>query len=217
MKKDLHFDFDRLERIGLPEAVLCQGKSVQQLENILAELLENETVALLTRLDESSHASISRKFDLDYDPVSRTAFLGKPLSASSKSDVAVVAAGTSDLPVAAEAMRTLEFHGQQPRLICDIGVAGLWRLNKYLDTLKGCDALIVVAGMDGALPSVVGGLVGSLVIAVPSSTGYGVANKGQTALNAALSSCAPGVVVVNIDNGYGAAIACLRACRSNGS
>jgi NCAIR mutase (PurE)-related protein len=124
--------------------------------------------------------------------------------------VAVVTAGTSDLPVAHEALRTLAFYGLPARAIADVGVAGLWRLLRHEDELRRYPAVIVVAGMEGALFSVVGGLVRGVVIAVPTSTGYGAARGGETALHAALASCAPGVVVVNIDNGYGAACAAIR-------
>jgi NCAIR mutase (PurE)-related protein len=124
--------------------------------------------------------------------------------------VAVVTAGTSDLPVAREALRTLAFYGLPARAIADVGVAGLWRILQHEDELRRYPAVIVVAGMEGALFSVVGGLVRGAVIAVPTSTGYGAARGGETALHAALASCAPGVVTVNIDNGYGAACAAIR-------
>jgi NCAIR mutase (PurE)-related protein len=122
-----------------------------------------------------------------------------------------VTAGTSDVPVAREAVRTLRFEGFAAEEIVDVGVAGLWRLLRRVEDLQRFPVVIVAAGMDAALPSVVGGLVGGLVIAVPTSVGYGVAAGGQTALNAILASCAPGIVTVNIDNGYGAACAAMRA------
>jgi NCAIR mutase (PurE)-related protein len=124
--------------------------------------------------------------------------------------VAVVTAGTSDLPAAMEAARTLRFDGQQVFRVADVGVAGLWRLLARIEELRSYPVLIVAAGMDAALPSVIGGLVPGAVIALPTSVGYGVASGGTTALHAALASCAPGVTVVNIDNGYGAACAALR-------
>ena len=125
--------------------------------------------------------------------------------------VAIVSAGTSDQPVCREAARTLAYHGHPSAEIGDVGVAGLWRLMDRIDEIRTYPVVIVVAGMDAALPSVVGGLVPGLVIAVPTSTGYGVAKGGATAMAAMLASCAPGVTVVNIDNGYGAACAALRA------
>jgi NCAIR mutase (PurE)-related protein len=134
---------------------------------------------------------------------------------SGTTEIAVVTAGTSDVPVALEATRTLRFYGHEALAINDVGVAGIWRLFERLDSLKKMSVIIVAAGMDGALPSVIAGLVGGCVIAVPTSVGYGVADGGKTALNAALASCAPGLVVVNIDNGYGAACAALRIVRRN--
>jgi NCAIR mutase (PurE)-related protein len=127
-----------------------------------------------------------------------------------------VTAGTSDLPVAREAFRTLGFYGVGAREIADVGVAGLWRILQHEQELKRYPVVIVVAGMEGALFSVVAGLVGGVVIAVPTSTGYGVARAGETALHAALASCAPGLVTVNIDNGYGAASAALRVLATRG-
>ena len=127
--------------------------------------------------------------------------------------VAVVTAGTSDAGPAREAVRTLAFNGHATTLIMDIGVAGLWRLTERVDEIAAHPVVIAVAGMDAALPSVLGGLVGSLVIAVPTSTGYGAARGGETALASCLTSCAPGIVVCNIDNGYGAACAAMRMLR----
>lgn len=213
MSETFHFDFQRVKRIGLSEAVLCAGKSPPQIDAIVAAIVEKQHAALLTRLSENLFAELSAetRAALDFDPESGTAFLGKAAPLRDDFQVAVVTAGSSDSGVAAEARRTLRFHGCDATAFADIGVAGLWRLNKYLDQLATFPVVIVVAGMDGALPSVVGGLLGGVVIALPTSTGYGVAEGGRTALNAALTSCAPGVVVVNIDNGYGAAIAALRA------
>ena len=127
--------------------------------------------------------------------------------------VAVVTAGTSDVPVAREAVRTLEFNGVACKEVYDVGVAGLWRLMDRVEELARYPVLIAAAGMDAALPSVLGGLVPGLIIAVPTSVGYGVAAGGLTALNTLLASCAPGITVVNIDNGYGAACAALRSLR----
>jgi NCAIR mutase (PurE)-related protein len=147
---------------------------------------------------------------LDYDPLSRTAFFGEPAPLFGAPRVAVITAGTSDVPVAREAARTLRFHGHDSVPMSDIGVAGLWRLMARLDEIRALPVAIVAAGMDAALPSVVAGLVPGAVIAVPTSVGYGVAAGGHAALNAILASCAPGIVTVNIDNGYGAASAAMR-------
>ncbi len=205
-------DEERTARLGFGEAVFCAGKSARQ----IAAIIDNATIPmLLTRLDPEKYAALpeSQQASLDYDPISHTAFSGAALPAEGPADVAIITAGTSDVPVAIEAMRTLAFEGEQARLVADVGVAGLWRLLRRVEELRTARVVIVAAGMDAALPSVVGGLVGGVVIAVPTSVGYGVAAGGQTALNSVLASCAPGIVTVNIDNGYGAAIAALRALR----
>ena len=202
-------DEARALRLGFGEAVFCAGKSSEQISAILGHAQEP---MLLTRLDPERFAALpaAQRRDLDYDPVSRTAYFGAPLPSAGPAQVAVLTAGTSDVPVAREAMRTLGFQGHDARLVADVGVAGLWRLLRRVDELRAMRVVIVAAGMDAALPSVVGGLVGGVVIAVPTSVGYGVAAGGHTALNAVLASCAPGIVTVNIDNGYGAACAALR-------
>lgn len=202
-------DEARIARIGFGEAVFCAGKSALQ----IAAILDHAQVPmLLTRLDPARFAALpqAQQADLDYDPVSGTAYFGAPVPAAGPARVAVVTAGTSDVPVAREAVRTLAFQGHEARLIADVGVAGLWRLLRRVEELQQMRVVIVAAGMDAALPSVVGGLVGGVIIAVPTSVGYGVAAGGHAALNAILASCAPGIVTVNIDNGYGAACAALR-------
>jgi pyridinium-3,5-biscarboxylic acid mononucleotide synthase len=214
---DITFDFQRRERIGLGEAVLCAGKTPQQIGEAIALARARHASLLLTRLTPEMLARLApgEQASLDYDPRSRTAVLGGALRRpGGEVQVAVVTAGTSDLPVAREAIRTLAFYGVAAREIADVGVAGLWRILMHEDELKRYPVVIVVAGMEGALFSVVAGLVGGVVIAVPTSTGYGAARHGETALHAALASCAPGVVTVNIDNGYGAASAALRALRA---
>jgi len=212
MTDDATLDLGRRERIGLDEAILCQGKTVDQIAAIVETALETLPALLLTRLDGDAFAALPRELrdSLDYDPVSRTAIAGTPPEVAGAARVAVVTAGTSDLTAAREAVRTLTFYGVASHSITDVGAAGLWRLLDRLDELRRCPVTIVAAGMDGALFSVVGGLVGGPVIALPVSTGYGAARHGETALFSALASCAPGVAVVNIDNGYGAASAALR-------
>lgn len=204
-------DYARAERIGFGEAVYSAGKSPAQIAGILEEAAGRGASLLLTRLDEARHAALppALRTLLDYDPASATAVLGEPAPARPGA-VAVVTAGTSDVPVAREALRTLQFNGIAAALIADVGVAGLWRLLARLDEIRAAPVVIVAAGMDAALPSVVAGLVPGCVIAVPTSVGYGVAAGGRAALDAILASCAPGVVTVNIDNGYGAACAALR-------
>ncbi len=205
-------DLRRQARIGLDESVFCIGKTPEQISAILLRLTQAKGRALLTRLDPKKLGALPQALRkrLDYDPSSWTAFLGRTAKPRSKPQVAVLTAGTSDRAVAREAARTLAYYGHATTEIGDIGVAGLWRLMERVDEIRRHPVVIVVAGMDAALPSVVGGLVPGAVIAVPSSVGYGVAKGGETALRAALASCAPGVTVVNIDNGYGAACAALR-------
>ena len=208
----IKLDWERRRRLGFDEAVFCAGKSRAQLSTILDQVAAAEERMLLTRLDEAQFSELPdiHRNTLDYDPVSRTAFFGDPIKVNARR-AAVVTAGSSDVPVAVEAVRTLAFNGVGALVVHDVGVAGLWRLVERIDEIKALPVVIVVAGMDGALPSVIGGLAPNLVIAVPTSVGYGAARNGETALNAALASCAPGLVVCNVDNGYGAACAAMRA------
>jgi hypothetical protein len=217
-RKEVEFDFPRRERIGLSEAVFCEGKSVVQIEHIVSLAEKRGDPLLLTRLSVETLSALDEKLrrNLDYDPVSRTGLFGEHSAAAAAATVAVVAAGSSDMPVVREASRTLAFYGVAADEYIDIGVAGLWRVIEKREQLNKYAAVIVVAGMDGALFSVIGGLIGSVVIAVPTATGYGAAREGVTALHAALASCAPGVVVVNIGNGYGGACAALRVLRAVG-
>ncbi len=209
-------DLAREARIGLPEAIFCLGKTAGQ----IAAIVERAPgPLLLTRLDEARYAALPAPVSdrLDYDPLSRTAIAGSPPAVAPKSpSVAIVTAGTSDIPVAAEAARTLRFGATGAERIDDVGVAGLWRLVERLDELRRFPVVIVAAGMDAALPSVLAGLVPAAIIAVPTSVGYGVAAGGRVALDSVLASCAPGIATVNIDNGYGAACAALRILRQIG-
>ena len=195
----------------MPEAVLCSEKTDAQLRVIANDLVQHGGPTLFTRLSADRHAALpdALRTPLVHDVESETAVLGGNLAARS-GHVAVVAAGTSDLRVAAEAERTLAFSGVQADRIVDVGVAGIWRLQARLDEIRQADIVIAVAGMDAALVSVLGGLVAAPIVAVPTSVGYGVATGGTTALNSALASCAQGVTVVNIDNGFGAACAAVR-------
>lgn len=214
MTGDVIEDHGREQRIGLPEAVFCAGKSVVQIARIVEA--RGDGRSLFTQLSEEQYANLPTGLceRLDYDPISRTAFLGSVDTPTAAPQIAIVAAGTSDLPVIAEIERTLTFHGAGSARFADVGVAGLWRLIDRRETLDRFPVLIAVAGMEGALFSVLGGLVGGLVIAVPTSVGYGVSAQGRVALDSALASCAPGVVTVNIDNGYGGACAALRVLRA---
>lgn len=205
-------DFARPERIGLEEAIYAAGKSAEQIDAILDAAAARDASLLLTRLDPDKHAALAtaHRARIDYCAVSRTAMFGPRRTVAGPARIGIVAAGTSDIPVAREAERTLAYQGVASTLFVDVGVAGLWRLTRRLEEIRAHPILIVAAGMDAALPSVVGGLVSSALIAVPTSVGYGVAEGGRTALDAILASCAPGITVVNIDNGYGAACAALR-------
>ena len=209
---DVRMDWEREARTGVAEAVLCLGKTDAQIRQIVGLAQAEARRLLLTRLDAARWSALDDavRDALDYDAVSRTAVVGG-LLALAESGIGIVAAGTSDMPVALEANRTLAFAGHRATVVADVGVAGLWRLLDQRERLARFRIIIAVAGMEGALFSVVAGLVRAPVIAVPTSgAGYGVATGGRAALNAALASCAPGVVVVNIDNGFGAAAAALK-------
>jgi pyridinium-3,5-biscarboxylic acid mononucleotide synthase len=208
-------DWDRERRTGVPEAVLCERKSPEQIAAIVTAAQSKNRKLFLTRLSAAAFAALAPDVAdlLDYDPLSSTAILGAPNEigeAAIESRIGIVAAGTSDLPVAREALRALAFWGHAAPIIADVGVAGLWRLLEQIERIRRFKVVIAVAGMEGALFSVLGGLVAAPVIAVPTSVGYGVAAGGMVALHAALVSCASGVVVVNIDNGFGAAAAALK-------
>jgi len=149
-----------------------------------------------------------------HDPHSRTGYFGGTHQLKTETRIAVVAAGTSDVAVGREVVRTLRFYGEPAAEINDVGVAGLWRLLERVEEMRKMKVVIAVAGMDAALPTVIGGLVSSVVIGVPSSVGYGVAAGGETALRAMLASCSPGLLVTNIDNGFGAACAAVRVLRA---
>jgi NCAIR mutase (PurE)-related protein len=215
--KEITLDFQRPERIGFEEAILCPGKTQEHLHAILDEADARERPLLLTRMSTGQVESLrpDHRARLDYEPVSRTAFFGdvRPVEAGRHSRVAVVAAGTSDAFVTREIVRTLKYAGEPATEFIDVGLAGLWRVLERVDAIRSHPVVIVVAGMDAALPTVVGGLVGSVIFAVPTSNGYGVAAGGESALRAVLASCSPGLAVLNIDNGYGAACAALRVLR----
>jgi NCAIR mutase (PurE)-related protein len=209
-------DVDRAARTGDPEVVYGAGKTPDQVVAILRALHEKhpERAVLATRLAPEALDVVSRALpDAEIDLVARAVTLG-PLP-ETHGTVAVVSAGTSDAPVAAEAALTIRVHGAGVDRIDDVGVAGLHRLLGVRDRLAVADCLIVIAGMEGALPSVVGGLTGVPLVAVPTSVGYGASLGGVAALLAMLNSCAPGVTVVNIDNGYGAGVHAARVARQS--
>ena len=206
-------DLDREQRQGLPEVVYGPGKTVEQIAGIATALLTNNTGPVLaTRIEpDVAEAVLPRVPDGRYEPEARL-LVWRPADLGDFR-VAVVAAGTSDRPVAAEATAVATAIGLSVTAIHDVGVAGLNRILQVREQLQSQDAVIVVAGMEGALASVVGGLVSCPVIAVPTSTGYGAALEGVTALLAMLTSCAAGITVVNIDSGFGAAMAAHRLAR----
>ncbi len=198
-------DHDRAARRGYPEAIYGEGKTPGQLAGIAASVRERGDATLFTRLTAAQAAAVLAELpDARYDAEAR--LLAWPAEPPSPTGglVTVLAAGTSDLPVAREAALTAAHLGRQCELIVDVGVAGLHRLLAHLDLLRRSRVIVVAAGMDGALPSVVAGLVSAPVVAVPTSVGYGAAFDGLAALLTMLNACAPGVAVVNIDNGYGA-------------
>ena len=202
------FDYHRSERTGINEVIFALDKSTNEINHILNTI--NNNSLLITKLDKNKYESLELKHLIDYDQTSLTGFFNFKKKELIQNRISIVAAGTSDLNIATEAKRTLEFFGYQAEEIYDVGVAGLWRIMKKLDLIKKTKLSIVVAGMDGALPTVLTGLISNPVIAVPTSTGYGVADNGNTALKSMLTSCSPGMTVVNIDNGFGAACAAIR-------
>jgi len=209
--RDVNLDFERQQRTGLAEAVFCEGKSTEQLRTICDIVVAKEKSMLFTRLSQDQYDALGQAHAgvLDYDAVSRTAFHRHGGSAN-RLPLAVVTGGSSDVPIAMEAARTLEFYGYDALEVHDVGVAGLWRITERLEELRQCKIIICVAGMDAALPTVLGGLVSSVLIAVPTSVGYGMVNGGETALRSLLVSCTPGLTVTNVDNGFGAACAAIR-------
>ena len=196
-------DHHRELRAGGPEVVYCEGKTPEQVATIFQEIVSHNGRALGTRADAAHYEAVKKVLDVRYDEVSGLLAVGEPHS-DPIGKIVVVSAGTSDLPVAEEAAGTAEFLGSRVERHYDCGVAGIHRLFSVIDRLAEASAIIAVAGMDGALPSVVGGMAAPPVIAVPTSVGYGASFQGLAALLTMLNSCAPGIAVVNIDNGFGA-------------
>lgn len=204
---DARLDLDRTRRIDLPEAVYCQHKTVEQCVAIVSEILARGTDAVVvTRATDDQRRAL--------EELQPTATVGSTLTWRHRSSTgrlaSVVAAGTSDLPVVNECQLTLEALGHRVETIIDVGVAGLDRLLAVVSEFDESEVIVAIAGMEGALPTVLAGLVAQPLIAVPTSVGYGTAFEGQTALAAMMTSCAPGIAVVGIDNGYGAACAAHR-------
>lgn len=198
-------DHDRASRRGYPEAIYCTGKTPEQVGMIAAAVRDQPHVTLFTRADKDHAAAVLAELPGAFhdQQANLLAWPAQPPLATGGL-VAVLAAGTSDLPVAKEAQLTAGYLGRPTELIVDVGVAGLHRVLSRLELLRRARVVIVAAGMDGALPSVVAGLIAAPVVALPTSVGYGAAFEGLAALLTMLNACAPGVAVVNIDNGYGA-------------
>ncbi|MBI3829948.1 MAG: nickel pincer cofactor biosynthesis protein LarB [Planctomycetes bacterium] len=208
-------DHHRHLRCGMAEVVFGSGKRIEDLLAILERARQRHEVVLATRLSEEQMRAVAKRFPgVHRNERARTARVGCATLRLQVQPVAVVTAGTSDIPVAEEARETLEAFGCPSRAVYDVGVAGIHRLLHTLPEIRTAPVVIAVAGMEGALPSVVGGLVGAPVVAVPTSIGYGASFGGVAALLGMLNTCAAGVTVVNIDNGFGAAAAALRMLNS---
>ncbi|WP_428768468.1 nickel pincer cofactor biosynthesis protein LarB [Treponema sp. HNW] len=198
-------DHHRAVRQGEAEVIYGEGKTAEQIASIADSLCANGATSLLiTRLSEEKAAVLQKTYKMHYDTISRLGIIGTMPEAEGKGNIVVASAGTSDMSVAEEAARTAEFFGNRVVRLYDVGVAGLHRLLSNLDCIMSARVIIAVAGMEGALASVIGGLADCPVIAVPTSVGYGASFNGLAALLAMLNSCASGVGVVNIDNGFGA-------------
>lgn len=205
-----NLDHHRAIRTGFPEVIFAQGKSPEQVAEIFIRLQARSKQVLATRVSADMYAQIQNKLpDAIYHPSAQVLYIDQEIDRVKKPGIIILSAGTSDISVAEEAAITAELMGNQVERIFDVGVAGLHRLLDHLPKLQNAKVLIVVAGMEGALPSVVGGLVSSPIIAVPTSIGYGSSFQGLAALLGMLNSCASGIAVVNIDNGFGAG--CLAA------
>ena len=203
-------DYHRTLRCGFPEVIYCPGKTAEQVAAIFQKLANTGQNIIATRADKSLYNDVKQIANLDtlrYEHAARMIVLEQKLVDNPTGSIVIVTAGTADLPVAEEARVTAHMMGQNIELICDVGVAGIHRLLGKVEQLRQANVVIVVAGMEGALASVVGGLVDCPVIAVPTSVGYGASFEGLSALLTMLNSCASGVTVVNIDNGFGAAYA----------
>ena len=216
MNLDIRFDFQRRERLGLIEAIWGQDKSIDQLKRLSENVLGKNEVVFITRINSKKAVEL-----LDLYPNARfyeeakCLIIGENLNKlNTNKKVGIISGGSSDLAVTLEAQLALEIYGVNCQSFIDVGVAGLHRLINQLEEINKYDVLIVCAGMEGALATVVGGLMAQPIIAVPVSVGYGVSKDGETALNSMLSSCSPGIAVMNIDNGYGAAMAALRIIKS---
>jgi len=211
-------DHSRNDRTGIPEVIFAPGKTTKQITDIFARMHKKGSAIIVSRADEATYKALKSKYKgIKHN---RTARMISSSSSKAKKKssgrIAVVTGGTSDIPVAEEAAYTAEVFGIEVDRVFDVGVAGIHRLLSHSENIRKASVVIVVAGMEGALASVVGGMVSAPVIAVPTSIGYGASFGGIAALLAMLNSCAPGVTVTNIDNGFGAAVAAVKILNSHG-
>ena len=209
---DINYDFQRKKRIGLFEAIWGEDKNIDQLIRVTKRVLSKKEIVFITRIDKKK-ANILLDLYKDavfYEEAKCLTIGANTKIINSNKKVAIIAGGSSDLAATLEAKIALEIYGINCETFVDVGVAGLHRLMNKLDEINKFDILIVCAGMEGALATVIGGLLPQPIIAVPVSVGYGVSKNGEAALKSMLSSCAPGIAVMNIDNGYGAAMAAIR-------
>jgi len=216
MNFDIKFDFQRRDRLGLIEAIWGQDKSNDQLKRLSENVLSKNEVVFITRISTEKAIDLLDSYDdARFYEEAKCLIIGENLNKlNTNKKVAIISGGSSDLAVTLEAQLALEIYGVNCQSFIDVGVAGLHRLMSQLEEINKYDVLIVCARMEGALATVVGGLLAQPIIAVPVSVGYGVSKDGETALHSMLSSCSPGIAVMNIDNGYGAAMAALRIIKS---
>ena len=213
---DIRFDFDRQNRLGLIEAIWGEHKSVEQLKKVAQEVLKKDEFVFITRINESKASCLKAIYsEAIFIRDANCLVIGENTNKiESEKTVAIVSGGSSDLKVSLEVKTALEIYGINCETFIDVGVAGVQRLLNQLDNINKHDVIIVCAGMEGALATVIGGLLPHPIIGVPVSVGYGVSKDGMVALNSMLASCSPGIMVMNIDNGYGAAMAALRIIKS---
>ena len=217
MNLDIRFDFERRERLGLIEAIWGQDKTINQLSRLCKKVLVKNEVVFITRINSEKAKHLLDVYEhARFYEEANCLIIGESFNKlKTNKQVAIISGGSSDLAVTLEIQLALEIYGVKSQSFIDVGVAGLHRLISQLEEINKHDILIVCAGMEGALATVVGGLLGQPIIAVPVSVGYGVSKDGETALNSMLSSCSPGIAVMNIDNGFGAAMAAIRIIKSN--
>ena len=216
MNLDIRYDFDRRKRIGLIEAIWGEDKNIEQLKKVSKDILEKNEIVFITRINEEKSEKLLEIYPhANYYKDAHCLIIGENGDKLvTKKKVAIVSGGSSDLNVSLEAKLALNVYGVHAETFIDVGVAGIHRLFSVLENINKCDIIIVCAGMEGALATVIGGLCSQPIIAVPVSVGYGVSKGGITALNSMLSSCSPGISVMNIGNGFGAAMAALRIIKN---